>query len=307
MSTPPSAQPPLSQNKPRKKRSADVVTFEELLAAHKTERGPGQLPAEGVVLIGVDLELQRRMAERVGFPAPESGAPNFTDLNNDTQSVDAPIESVNSAPRGIPGAAELTAPTISAPGKASLNDGGASRIERNIDAPPTNAPISGAPKFDVRDLLIPRTRTKTHAVHAVSRIEDVFTAAERDLLRWLWEQGRPIPVTPGIRLAMGLHGEGARRLAAQSGLIYNTFKNLTRALSTKFALDIVRQEKNLPTIYAIYDNPGILERQRQAGFTGVVHKNGGGRELVDAQAQPAPRRSDLTVDELEHKISTQRY
>src|SRR5262249_49919528 len=58
-----------AQNKPRKKRSAEVVTFEDLLAAHETERGPGQLPPEGVVLIGVDLELQRRITERMGLPA----------------------------------------------------------------------------------------------------------------------------------------------------------------------------------------------------------------------------------------------
>jgi hypothetical protein len=72
----------------------------------------------------------------------------------------------------------------------------------------------------------------------------------------------------------------------------------TRALSTKFALDIVKPERNLPTIYALYHYSSILERQRLAGFTGTVHKNGGGRELVNTKAQPAPRRPDLTVDEL---------
>src|SRR5450755_3152198 len=85
MSTPPSAQSP-PQSKLRKKRSVDVVSFEELLAAHKTDRGPGQLPAEGVVLIGVDLELQRRMAQGRAFSVlqqPEadlaqSGAPSFS-------------------------------------------------------------------------------------------------------------------------------------------------------------------------------------------------------------------------------------
>src|SRR3954464_13700244 len=70
MSSPPLSESP-PRNKLRKKRSADVVSFEDLLAAHKTERGPGQLPAEGVVLIGVDFELQRRMAERVGQAVQE--------------------------------------------------------------------------------------------------------------------------------------------------------------------------------------------------------------------------------------------
>src|SRR5438046_707471 len=110
MSTPPSAQPP-PQNKPRKKRSADVVSFEDLLAAHKTERGPGQLPAEGVVLIGVDLELQRRMAERISLPAPAEpasqnyGAPNFS-----APMLKAPVNrQINS------GAPEIGAPNFGAP------------------------------------------------------------------------------------------------------------------------------------------------------------------------------------------------
>src|SRR5437660_8598726 len=82
MSTPPPAPSPRS-NKSRNKRSADVVSFEDLIAAHKTERRPGELPAEGVVLIGVDFELQRRMAEGLANPnfgarksdAPSTGAP----------------------------------------------------------------------------------------------------------------------------------------------------------------------------------------------------------------------------------------
>src|SRR5215467_5914743 len=100
MSTPPSAQPP-PQSKSRRKRSADVVSFEDLLAAHKTERGPGQLPPEGVVLIGVDVELQRRMAERLGLPAPSDspsaprapniGAPTFGWLPNLPTNTGAPI------------------------------------------------------------------------------------------------------------------------------------------------------------------------------------------------------------------------
>lgn len=219
------------RSKSRKKRSVDTVSFEDLLAAHKTERGPGQLPAEGIVLIGVDLELQRRMSERLGQQdEPHPGIQNKS--------------------------AVLDTPVIRQSGK------------------------------------------KTYTVHPVSRIEDAFTPAERDLLRWLWEQGKPVPGTPLIRLVAGPNGEGARRLAAQANLIYNTFKNLIRALSTKFALDIVKGEKNLPAIYAVYQYSAILERQRRAGFTGTVHKSGGGRELVNAEAQPALRRPDLTLEEL---------
>ncbi len=260
-----------------------------MLAAHKTERGPGQLPAEGVVLIGVDLELQRRMAEGIASTTPPqqqpksdpgpTGAPNF-DAPDLEASAPAPPAGAGATPNRLSGILDKS--------------GEASQDETNAGAPEFSAP-----KFDLRELLLRRTPTKTYTVHPVSRIEDVFTSAERDLLRWLWEKGRPLPVTQRIRLAMGPNGEGARRLAVQAGLIYNTFKNLTRSLATKFALDIVKPEKNLPAIYAIYHYSAILERQRQAGFTGAVHKNGGGRELVDAHAQPAPRRPDLTIAELE--------
>src|SRR3954447_25962043 len=100
MSSPPLSESP-PRNKLRKKRSADVVSLEDLLAAHKTERGPAQLPAEGVVLIGVDLELQRRMAERIGLPgkselhtpelgASNSGAPNSEHLCGELNKLSAP-------------------------------------------------------------------------------------------------------------------------------------------------------------------------------------------------------------------------
>ncbi len=288
MSTPPSAQP--SPPKPRKKRSADVVSFEDLLAAHKTERGPGQLPAEGVVLIGVDLELQRRMAEGIGLPppldhsfqgapkfgAPDTGAPNppakpLTGLQSDASLKDSDSRAAAAANAGAP----------------------------KEGAPKFGAPHFDAPEFNLRQLLVRRSGTKSYVVHPVSRIEDVFTSAERELLRWLWEKGRPVPTTPRIRLVTGPNGEGARRLAVQAGLIYNTFKNLTRTLSAKFAVDIVKPERNLPTVYAIYHYSSILERQRLAGFTGAVHKNGGGRDLVNAKAEPAPRRPDSTMEELE--------
>jgi len=156
-------------------------------------------------------------------------------------------------------------------------------------------------------VLIRRRTPNTPIIYPVSRIEDAFSPAERDLLRWLWEKGLPVPSIQTLRLATGPNGEGARRMATQAGLIYNTFKNLTRALSTKLALDIVKPEKNLPTIYAVYQASTILERQRKAGFTAVLHKNGGGRPLVDAQARPAPRRPDLTVDQLKKLISASNF
>lgn len=262
MSTPPSEQPP-PQNKSRKKRPVEDVSFEDLLAAHKSERKPGELPAEGIVLIGVDVEFQRRMAEGIGRPLP-------------------PAADFGAAIVGAPDISAPIAPQSAAPNNDALN---------------TGAPNFTEPEFDLRDLLTRGTRS-SYPVHPVSRIEDAFTSAERDLLRWLWERGRPVPAKQEIRLVTGSNGEGARRLAVQAGLIYNTFKNLSRALSTKFAIDIVKPEKNLPAIYVVYDNQAILERQRQAGFTGAVRKNGGGRDLVNATAQPASRRPDLSVEEL---------
>ena len=296
-----------------------------MLAAHKTERGPGQLPAEGVVLIGVDYELQRRMSERLPLlprdPEAIIGAPNFSAPDIAASKLDAPVfsapitpisqlsETLSDAP--VSGAPNFSAPPFYAPAVQSLTTDPPPHFTSNdpnrarkLDPPePTLSP----PEFNLRDLLIRRSGTKTYTIHAVSRIEDVFTASERDLLRWLWEKGRPVPGIPRIRLVSGPNGEGARRFATQAGMIYNTFKNLTRALSTKLAVDIVKPERNLPTIYAVYHYSAILQRQRDAGLAGALHKNGGGRELVNADAQPACRRPDLTIDELEQILSALKF
>src|SRR5579862_4573342 len=160
MSTPPSAQPPPSPNKPRKKRSADVVSFEDLLAAHKTERGPGQLPAEGVVLIGVDLELQRRMAEGITFP----GAPKLTAPNNPAPELPAPENAAPQVVEEAPMAAiNIGAPEF-APPKLGALDIEPSISAYNNDAPKFSAPEPnaleshemefGAPDFDLSDLLV---------------------------------------------------------------------------------------------------------------------------------------------------------
>ena len=265
-----------------------------------------------MVLIGVDLELQRRMAEGIVLPgAPKFNAPDITAPESAALENAAPA--IEEAPAGVinVGAPEITEPNVSAP-EIELPDGAYNNDAPKFSAPEADAQESdeadfGAPDFDLSDLLVRRSGAKTYTIRAVSRIEDVFTSAERDLLRWLWERGRPIPVTPMIRLVTGPNGEGARRLAVQAGLIYNTFKNLSRALSTKLALDIVKPERNLPAVYAVYHYSAILERQRQAGFTGAIHKNGGGRDLVNAEAQPAGRRPDLTVKELEQILGAQKF
>jgi hypothetical protein len=81
MSVRPSAESSQPSRSQRKRRQAEVVSFDDLIAAHQTDRESGKLPPEGVVLIGVDTEFQMRM--RAGFPAslepeakiPTSGVP----------------------------------------------------------------------------------------------------------------------------------------------------------------------------------------------------------------------------------------
>lgn len=242
---------------------------------------------------------QRQEAEDANVSAPI-----FSALNTGAPILSAPMI-------GAPNLSE-TGPLAEAVSDATPSDLAVNSYAPHFSAPDFSAPLLGAPaigapEFAFGTLGMRRGGTKTYTIHSISRMEDVLTSAERDLLRWLWEKGRPVPATQRIRLVTGPNGEGARRLATQAGLIYNTFKNLTRALSTKLALDIVKPEKNLPTIYAVYHDPVILERQRQAGFTGAIHKNGGGRELVNDQAQPAPRRPDLAVDELEQIIGAPNF
>jgi hypothetical protein len=264
-----------------------------------------------VVLIGVDLELQRRMAEGIGLPGPH----NPTSTEPSAQNSEPPNFSAHTLqPQESPFLSNIGAPITGAPcSSAPEIDGlrydstaglvGAPELCSSFNsALEISAPELGEPDFNVRGLLIRHSGAKSYTVRPVSRMEDAFSSAERELLRWLWERGRPVPVLPRIRLVTGPNGEGARRLATQAGLIYNTFKNLTRSLSAKFALDIVKPEKNLPTIYAVYEDSAILVRQRERDFTRVVHKNGGGRELVNAQSEPARRRPDLTVEQLEQII-----
>ncbi|MBV9505099.1 MAG: hypothetical protein JO323_08865 [Acidobacteriia bacterium] len=267
------------------------------------------------------------MAERIGLPALSEPNPNLLATNFSAPSFKADKDLAANigtpnfgAPKFGPSAAADPPPIAPPSPLEEWPRDVAPEVEVSIGAPKFGAPNSDAPDFgaptlgeteeqgfNVRDLLIRQTRSKSYVVHPVSRIEDVFTSAERDLLQWLWERGRVVPTSQRIRLLTGPNGEGARRLATQAGLIYNTFKNLTHALSTKFALDIVKPERNLPTIYALYHYSSILERQRLAGFTGAVHKNGGGRELVNTKAQPAPRRPDLSVDELELIIGAPKF
>src|ERR1019366_398599 len=222
MSRPQSA--PSLPSRPRRKRQPEEDSLEDLLAAHKTQRGSGQLPAEGVVLIGVDLELQQRMAARhpvtlSNDSAPYSGArPTnaLDDLGTEPQ-FPAPISRPVLQFRQPPNATVLDFSALEFTKAATSSD--------NTGALYLGAPNFSAPEFDIEDLFVRRTASKTYTIHPVSRIEDVFTSSERDLIRWLWERGRQVPTTAKLRLATGANGEGARRLAAQAGLVYNTFKN----------------------------------------------------------------------------------
>src|SRR5579872_3774665 len=153
MSTPPSAPFP-PHSKSRKKRSADVVSFEDLLAAHKTERRPGQLPQEGVVLIGVDLELQRRMAERIGLPtgaeiqpgspAPNIGAPTF--ISEIVGAVMAGALTISAPQIGTTEPTGAPTPNVSIDEHPSIDERSLEVEPDQIPgAPDVAAPNSGAP------------------------------------------------------------------------------------------------------------------------------------------------------------------
>jgi hypothetical protein len=114
--------------------------------------------------------------------------------------------------------------------------------EPNFDEPQFGEPTleEEAEEFDIQSLVQRRTGKKTYSIQPPSRIELILSAGELGLLRWYWENGRPIPGHPHARLVSGQNGEGSRRMAAQAGLVWNTFRNYTRSLSTKYAVDIVR-------------------------------------------------------------------
>jgi hypothetical protein len=315
MSIRPSAESPILQNKSqRKRRQAEVVSFEDLLAAHQTDRESGKLPPEGVVLIGVDTELQLRM--RAGLrdiatvsknSVPNFGSPNFgtaeavvtestldtTRLNTDTQdkAVDPPpLDQASDDLNSEQPSPDLRVPNLGMPNFGSPNFDSLASLDSEVSETDSG--------FDIESLIQRRTGKKTYTVQPASRVEVILSAGELTLLRWYWEKGTPVPSCPMARLVTGANGEGSRRMAAQAGLVWNTFRNYTRALSTKYAIDIVKPDGNIPRLYIVWHFSAILERVRKAGLTGVIRKNGGGRELVDAQSRPAPPREDLTVVDL---------
>lgn len=327
----------------RKRRQAEVVSFEDLLAAHQVDREPGKLPPEGVVLIGVDRELQERM--RAGFPAPASvesvgrepkfGTPTVGMPRSDTHAFEGSIPSGPPATRtgiSITSLAKDATSNCGAPnfGTSSISEvmkqaapAEAIALEQSQpvdEMPGLGVPEFGAPDFnrsyfdgpentpgdelDIESLVQRRTGKKTYSIQAPSRIELILSAGELGLLRWYWENGRPIPGHPQARLVAGQNGEGSRRMATQAGLVWNTFRNYTRSLSTKHAIDIVRPESNIPRLYVVWHYSAILERLRTAGLTGVMRKNGGCRQLVDDQMRPALQRPDLTVADLKRMFGS---
>lgn len=319
-----------SQNQSvRKRRQAEVVSFEDLLAAHQVDREPGKLPPEGVVLIGVDRELQERM--RAEFPAP-ARAPGFGEPKFDTSEFGTSNSAaLRTGTTGISvSSLQTTSDTGTTAEPLNVSNSGEPKFdtsdippmilepvaeshgveesqtaavphfgESDFGAPPFGAPEFGeAEEFDIETLVQRRTGKKTYSIHPPTRIEVILSAGELGLLRWYWESGRPIPGHPHARLVSGQNGEGSRRMAAQSGLVWNTFRNYTRSLSTKYAIDIVRPASNIPRLYVVWHYTAILERLRSAGLTGVMRKNGGCRQLIDDQMRPAPQRADLTVSDL---------
>lgn len=97
--------------KSRAKRHAETVSFDEIVAVHQTQRVAGQLPREGVALLGVDTEFQRRL--------------------------------------GIVGAVEAGAPVIGAPVESAPAVGTVDAVGKpGTDAPVVGAPVTGLPITD---------------------------------------------------------------------------------------------------------------------------------------------------------------
>jgi predicted transcriptional regulator len=147
-----------------------------------------------------------------------------------------------------------------------------------------------------------RTGRRTFNVQPATRIETIFSPSELKVLNWMWSRGRAVDRVSMARLVTASNGEGMRRLAIHFGVAYTTFRKLIRSLSTKLAVEIVKQETTHPAIYLVYHYSAILERLRQAGLTGVIHKGSNAWVLVNADSQPAPAQPELTLQELKRKL-----
>lgn len=147
-----------------------------------------------------------------------------------------------------------------------------------------------------------RTGRRTFNVQPATRIETIFSPSEMKVLNWMWSRGRAVDRVSMARLVTASNGEGMRRLAVHFGVAYTTFRNLVRSLSTKLAVEIVKQETTHPAIYLVYHYSAILERLRQAGLIGIIHKGSNAWVLVDADSQPAPAQPELTLQELKRKL-----
>ena len=147
-----------------------------------------------------------------------------------------------------------------------------------------------------------RTGRRTFNVQPATRIETIFSPSELKVLNWMWSRGRAIDRVSMARLVTASNGEGMRRLAIHFGVAYTTFRNLVRSLSTKLAVEIVKQETTHPAIYLVYHYSAILERLRRAGLTGVIHKGSNAWVLVDANSQPAAAQPELTLQEVKRKL-----
>lgn len=240
------------------------------------------------------------------FDAPEfgglnKGVPQFGELNPSAPKYHGP--SFDTPAPGPPAAPDAITARETPTGRASISE---LRTVPSFTAPDFHSEAREQDEevdFDLEAFLPARGSQRKYSTYAASRIEVILSPGELGLLRWYWEQGREVPGFPQARVVAGSNGEGSRRMAAQAGLVWNTFRNYTRSLSTKYAIDIVRPQGNSPRFYLVWHYRAILERIRKAGFTGVTHKNGGARELVDAESRPAPERPDLTVPELKRILT----
>jgi hypothetical protein len=254
-----------------------------MVAEHSRPRKPGELPKEGVAMVGVDLDQQslyRTVAARLGLEtagaayhgAPTAGAPTLSPLIVPAAAV--PAQGPNIEPL----------PCRDATASATL-----------LGAPPVGAPVVNETPFDLNALAFSRNKPAYKVIPSVLA-QDALLPNEEKLLEHLYRHGKTISTAARL-----YRNAGERTIAKELDLQYFSVQTLLRTLRDKFCLEICNPGKNRPKLFLVYSWQAILEHRRKSGYTFYIRKNGG-RILVSASGDPAPLRPDLDLDELQRLI-----
>jgi hypothetical protein len=291
----------------REFRAVELIAVETMpLMPQKFQPAAGidtAIPPESTAVEPRTVELTALDSTAGSINAPDSGERNTDAVVSHAVKTDAPDLT---APISQPQICRDTQPI------SECNAPGLNAVNSTAVMPPAVEFIAvDSHALDLEDLdlglldesaLGRRTGRRTFNVQPAARIETIFSPSELKVLNWMWSRGRAVDGVSMARLVTASNGEGMRRLAVHFGVAYTTFRNLVRSLSTKLAVAIVKQETTHPAIYLVYHYSAILERLRQAGLTGVIHKGGNAWVLVDADSQPAPPQPELTLQELKRKL-----